>query len=181
MEVLGRGRGLHRLLDPHPGHSLLGPTPLLRRRLGVLGAATIPPPPATSTAGGLAALLITCIVAGVVTPILIGPVQDVTLRGQVYFAVAVGLLAGAYLARRLTGVQSVAWFWPAPFVVGVFGLCVAGINPVVMIPLEYRQLDTLPAWGLARALPVEMIGVGLVAALSLSGHPAPPDAEPAGE
>ena len=127
--------------------------------------------PAAERRQGLIALLITTIAAGVVTNILMGPAVGATLRGQVYFAVFVGLMAGAYLAMRVTNVRDPRWYWPAPFLLGFVGLVAAMINPALMLPPEYRQLNVIPAWGLARALPTEMVGVGLVGVLWLLHEP----------
>ncbi|MCK4343161.1 MAG: hypothetical protein KAY37_15710 [Phycisphaerae bacterium] len=124
---------------------------------------------------GTTALLITTAVAGVGMFILTGSATGATWRGQVYFAVALGFIAGTYLARRITKVRDPLWYWPAPLLLGVIGLLIAAINPALRLPDAYRQLDSIPAWGLARALPVEMVGVGLLAALWMLGAPATHD------
>ena len=59
------------------------------------------------------------------------------------------------------------WYLPVPLLLGVIGLMVAGANATLMLPAEYKHLDMKPAWGLARALPIEMIGVGLVVTLAM--------------
>lgn len=125
----------------------------------------------TEGRAGAAALLITLVIAGIGLLILTGPVVGQTYRGQVYFAVGVGFLVGAFAATRLTKVQNPIWYWPAPLILGVIGLVVAGIWPAVLLPDEYKQSDTIPAWGPARPLPIELVGVGLVAVLAPL-HPA---------
>lgn len=109
---------------------------------------------------GLMALGATTVVAGVAILLLMGPAQSWTLRGQVYFAVALGFFAGVFVACRLVSVRDALWFWPAPLVLGLMGVVAAGLGPGLMLPADCR-LDTLPAWALARPLPIEMVGVGL--------------------
>jgi len=124
---------------------------------------------------GVAALVVTTVVAGVVVFILTGPTAAATLRGQVYFAVLVGFFAGSFAAGRLVGASGALWYWPAPFLLGIIGLIVAGIDPALLLSDAYTR-DTIPAWGLTRALPIEMIGVGLVGALwLLRATPARPE------
>lgn len=124
----------------------------------------------------LAALVATVVVAGVATLILMGPPLAATYRGQVYFAVGIGLFAGVFVARRVMKASELTWFWLAPFLLGIVGLLVAGLRPYLMLPPEYQHINVIPAWGLARALPVEMVGVGLVGAFwMLRG---PPEAAP---
>jgi hypothetical protein len=130
-------------------------------------AAEFPPPQARAGRPKVLALLTSIIVAGIATVVLAGRPLGQTLRGQVYFAVGVGLLFGVWVAVHLTQVRTSLWYAPAPFILGIVGLVVAGSNPALMLPLEYRNLDILPAWGLSRALPIEMIGAGLVGALWL--------------
>ncbi len=122
-------------------------------------------------AGGLATLALVVIVATVVMGVLMGPAVSQTHRGQVYFAVLVAFFAGAFTARSVLGQQHQIWYWLAPFVVGLAGLIVAAAWPALMIPDTYRKLNLLPAWWLARPLPVEMVGVGLLAIIwSVGGH-----------
>jgi hypothetical protein len=121
--------------------------------------------PAEERRHGPVALLTTTVVAGVATLILMGPAVAATYRGQVYFAVGIGLFAGVFAAQRLVKTGGLLWFWLAPFVLGVFGVLLAALRPHLMLPLDYQHLDIIPAWSLARALPVEMVGVGLVGAL----------------
>lgn len=125
---------------------------------------------------GLVALLITVVAAGVLIFFLTGAALATTLRGQVYFAVGVGFLAAVYIARHFTKAEDAAWYWPAPLLLGVVGVLVAAWYPALMLPEAYQHLNTIPAWGLARALPIEMVGVGLVGTLwmlppAVSGDP----------
>lgn len=109
---------------------------------------------------GLAALAATVVVAGAAILLLMGPALGRTLRGQVYFAVAVGFFAGVFAACRLSAVRDALWFWPAPLLLGLIGVVAAGFWPALLLPAGW-QLDTVPAWALVRPLPVEMVGVGL--------------------
>lgn len=136
-----------------------------------------PPSAGTDAVSGLSALLIVAVVAGVAMFFLI-PAVGQTYRGQVYFAAALGFAGGAYAVRRVLHVRDPLWFCLAPLVVGIVGLVVAGLNPALRLPLEYRHLNVIPAWGLARALPVEMVGVGLLAGLWMLRPPSAEDEEP---
>jgi hypothetical protein len=117
----------------------------------------------TSWREGISALLVTAVVAGILMFILFGPREGHTRRGQVYFAVALAFILGVTAAQRLTRVHHAAWYWPAPFVVGIAGVLLAAFRPA--LPQPFHQLDMLPAWGLVRALPVEMVGVGVAAVI----------------
>ncbi len=112
---------------------------------------------------GIGATVICALVAAVAIIFLTGPAAGTTLRGQVYFAVGVGTAAGVFVAQRLFPVQQVIWYAIVPLLIGIVGVVVAALNPAIMIPEAYRLRDTIPAWGLVRALPIEMVGVGLVA------------------
>ena len=113
---------------------------------------------------GLLALLIATAVAGVAVSVLTGPPSGETYRGQVYFAVALGLFAGVFVAHRTVKVDDPIWYWPAPILLGIIGLVGAGVRPGLMLPPDCH-VNTIPAWGLSRALPIEMVGVGLVGTL----------------
>lgn len=117
----------------------------------------------TSWREGIFALLVTAVVAGFLMFILFGPREGHTRRGQVYFAVAVAFILGVMAAQRLTRVHHPLWYWPAPFVVGIVGVLLAALKPA--LPQPYQHLDVIPAWGLVRALPVEMVGVGVAAVI----------------
>jgi hypothetical protein len=121
--------------------------------------------PAEQRRSGLAALLATVVVAGLAALILMGPEVAATYRGQVYFAMGVSLFAGVFAAQRLAKTDGLLWAWLAPFLVGIVGLLLAALRPRLMLPPDYQHLNTIPAWNLARALPVEMVGIGLVGAL----------------
>lgn len=128
---------------------------------------------------GLKATLITAAVAGVVASVLLLPLTEWTRRGQVCFAVGLGFVAGVYAARQFSTERRLHWYAAAPLLLGLVGVVVAAISPALMIPENYRNLDQIPAWPLARPLPVEMVGVGLLIALWMLGAPAEPDKETA--
>lgn len=123
--------------------------------------------PAKREMSGPAALLVATVVTGIVVFFLAGPNLAEVRRGQVYFAVLVGTLLGTMAADRLTKVHEPLWYCLSPLAVGIIGLLVAAIRPGLMLPSEYQHVNSIPAWGLVRALPVEMMGVGLVGALWL--------------
>lgn len=120
---------------------------------------------ATDRVQGLAALAGASVILALALLLLSGPSYGSTQRGQVYFAVVVGGVIGVYAAARLFRVRHPIFFWPAPIVVGFIGALVAAFRPALLIPPEYNQLNHIPAWGLARPLPVEMVGVGVAACL----------------
>jgi len=134
--------------------------------------------PAAERRQGLSALLTTVVVAAIAVYILAGPGLGATYRGQVYFAVGVGLFAGVFVAQRLVKTRDPLWFWPAPLVLGVVGLIVAGVQPG--LGLQGYALNNLPAWGLSRVLPLEMVGAGLVGALWMLHAPSTDTARDAG-
>ncbi|GEM_PF-900303 len=138
---------------------------------------------------GVVALLVTAVLGGVAICILMGPAMARTYRGQVCFAVLVGSLAGSLAGRKLASLGVVGgsgggssrggpppndagaadqtvllWCAGAPFVLGVVGLVAAAIRPGLALP-PGCQLNIIPAWALSRALPVEMVGLGLVGTL----------------
>ncbi|MCH7871889.1 MAG: hypothetical protein IID33_09340 [Planctomycetes bacterium] len=125
----------------------------LRRALGLdLSAAEI--------RNGLLAMLVTAVVAGVLLLYLNGPRVGHTHRGQVYFAVAVAFLCGALVASKIVGTQHPLWYGLSPFLVGITGVILAGINPA--LPGSYANINVIPASGLVRALPIELVGVATV-------------------
>lgn len=130
-------------------------------------------------AAGLAALVITTVVSGVAIFFLMGPVTGKVLHGQVYFAVGLGCIAGVWAAGKLVKVHEPLWYWPVPLVLGVVALVVAAMQPELRLPEGYRFIDTIPAWQLARALPIEMVGVGTFAVLWMLGPPAAGESRPA--
>ncbi|MBI5866212.1 MAG: hypothetical protein HZB38_17215 [Planctomycetes bacterium] len=134
------------------------------------------PKPAKSTiADGLKAMLVCVAVAGVVLLVCAGPRSEWTRQRQIFFAVAAAFWLGVFAARQLTHVERAIWYLPAPLIVGVVGAIYAAMRPG--LPIPYDQINNIPAWGLVRPLPAEMIGVGLIAVLwSLK----PTGAQPAG-
>lgn len=120
----------------------------------------------TSPAGlrdGITALVVTVAVAATLVLILTGPRVGHTYRGQVYFAVAVAFIVGVLAGRRVSGARSFVWYVPGPLMVGIAGVLLAtwkpGLGPA------YENINVIPAWGLVRPLPIEMVSVGLVATL----------------
>ena len=103
------------------------------------------------------------LIAAVLVLILVGPRVGHTYRGQVYFAVAVGFIVAVLVARRVTGVRGIIWYLPGPLLVGLLGVLLAAWRPG--LGAGYEHINVIPAWGLVRPLPVEMVGVGLVAIL----------------
>ena len=114
---------------------------------------------------GLFALGTSTAVIVILMLFLTGPAEGHTYRGQVYFAVAVASVAGTYAARKITKARDAIWYWPAPLLAGLLGTLAAISKPDLLIPAAYRQLNSIPASGLVRVLPIEMMGVGLVATL----------------
>lgn len=105
------------------------------------------------------------LVAGVILVFLYGPPETATRRGQVYFAVAVASLAGTYAATRFSDARHPVWFVPAPLLTGLIATLVAAGNPGLLIPDEYNALNSIPAWGPVRALPLELTAVGGLATI----------------
>ena len=116
---------------------------------------------------GLTALVVTTAVTAIVAWILMGPRLGHTYRGQVYFATAVGCILGVFAAERVSHQRSIVWFLPAPILVGIIGVVYAAMRPGLAVP--YDNINVIPAWGLARALPIEMVSVGSVAILLTLG------------
>jgi hypothetical protein len=67
------------------------------------------------------------------------------------------------IAWRVGGARGLIWYLPGPFVVGVIGALVAAWRPG--LGPAYENVNVIPAWGLVRPLPVEMVSVGLVATI----------------
>jgi len=112
---------------------------------------------------GITALIVTAAVAAVLILILSGPRTGHTYRGQVYFAVAVSFILGVMAARRVTGTRRLIWYLPGPLIVGIVGALLAASKPG--LGPTYANISVIPAWALVRPLPIEMVGVGLVAIL----------------
>lgn len=111
----------------------------------------------------ITALIVTSAVAAILMLILTGPRIGHTYRGQVFFAVAVAFILAVMIARRVTGVRSFNWYIPGPLIVGIIGVLLAASKPG--LGTAYANINVIPAWGLVRPLPIEMVGVGLVAIL----------------
>ena len=116
---------------------------------------------------GMQALAISVVVAGVTTVVLAGPATQETLRGQVFFAVGMGFIAGVAAAKYVSHVTDPLWYLPGPLLLGIIGLLVATFSPGLQLPAAYRHLNVIPAWGLSRALPLEMVALGMVGTLWL--------------
>ena len=114
---------------------------------------------------GFLLLLIILGVASFLVPLLMGPAASQTRPLQVYFSVGVGLSLSLYLARRMISEAHVAAVWSAPLVLGIIGVIVAGLAPTLRVPAEFRAINSIPAWGLVRALPIEMTAMGIAAIL----------------
>lgn len=132
--------------------------------------------PAHSVPRGIAALVTCTAVAAVLVWVLTGPRAQWTRTGQVYFAVLVAFAVGVIAARQLTHVEHPLWYVAAPFVVGLGGL-VWTMTTGPSLPAPYDHLNIIPANGLVRALPVQLVGVGLTAVLWIAdgarGEPRP--------
>ena len=120
---------------------------------------------------GVFALLVTTLAGALLLFLLSGPREAHTWRGQVYFAVGVGFILAVLAAQRVTRVRHLIWYCPAPFIVGLIGAVRASLSPG--LPPPFDHLDMIPPWALVRPLPVEMVGVGLLAitwTLRTTGH-----------
>lgn len=113
--------------------------------------------------GGIFALLVTAAVAAALLFVLAGPRVGHTHRGQVYFAVAASFIIGVVVARRVVTVRGYIWYLPAPLIVGIAGVLLAMAKPA--LGAGYENINIIPAWGLVRPLPIEMVSVGLLAVL----------------
>lgn len=140
------GAHLHRMYTPNGKQTRLG------------GVFAIDAPRETRTAGLLYLLTLT-IVLTVLVPLLAGPRVAPTLRGQVYFAIAAAAYLGALAAQHVSAARDTIWHWPAPLFASLLGLIWATLRP--SLGGEYANINILPPNGLARALPVEMVSVGV--------------------
>jgi hypothetical protein len=111
--------------------------------------------------GGITVLVISAAVAAVLVYVLTGPHVAHTYRGQVYFAVAVAFVIAVLIGRRLTGVRDAIWYLPGPLIVGIVGVVLAIWKPGLGV--GYENINVIPAGGLVRPLPVQMVSIGLVA------------------
>ncbi len=114
---------------------------------------------------GLLAMGTTAAVFLVLMAVLTGPPLGQTLKGQVYFAVAVAAGVGAWAAVRVSRVDHPIWLVGGLFVAGLVAVLVAAVFPGLRIPSDYELLNTFPAWGPVRALPLELVSVGVVGVL----------------
>jgi hypothetical protein len=126
---------------------------------------------------GLLAVLIGCAATGLILWILSGGSTVPTRRGQVYFAVFVAGYAVPWVLRGTLGKTHPLWAWLVPALMSFVGLVVAGMRPALALSVEYAKQNIIPAWCLVRALPVEFLGVGLLATLWAQGALAVDDSE----
>lgn len=155
---------------------------VLRMATGPDGPSSENPPtlPRAERSEGITALMVSVAIALVVIMILMGARYGSTYRGQVYFAVYVAFMASTAIASQITGVRDFRWFWPAPFIVGVIGLLLAAMRPGFSPP--YDVVNTIPAWAPARALPLEMISIGMLGVCwPLRSLRPPPQSAPGGK
>ncbi len=126
-------------------------------RVALLGKAG----PPSDFRNEITALLINLAVAGTLMFILTGPRVGHTYRGQVYFAVAAAFALGTIVAGRVTGVRGMAWYLAGPPLLGIMGVLLAVARPG--LPGAYANINIIPAWGLVRPLPIQMVSIGTVA------------------
>lgn len=119
--------------------------------------------PRASLQNGLTAAAITIVVSALLISILSGPRISDTRHGQVYFSVAVGFILAVMTANRVCGVRDPIWYLPAPLIVGLLGVLYACAKPALGI--SYANINVIPANGLVRPLPIEMITVGIASIL----------------
>ena len=130
------------------------------RRLdrSLLSPAALDPHGELRTSGPMTLVTVVA-VAAVVVPILTGPQIGWTRHGQVYFALVAGFFVATLAGRRIGRARGLVWYAAAPFVVGLIGVVWAMLRPSP--GGAYARLDVVPAHGLVRPLPVEMIGTSL--------------------
>ncbi len=104
-------------------------------------------------------LAIVSVVAALLVPVLVGPRVGWTRHGQVGFAVVVAFFVATLVGRRFGGARGLLWYAVSPFVVGLVGLIWAMLRP--SLGGAYARLDNVPANGLVRPLPAEMVFLGL--------------------
>lgn len=95
--------------------------------------------------------------------LLSGPRIGQALRGQTYFAVAVGSILATLATYQLSRSLNPIWYWPAPLLAGLIGIVVAVFRPA--LPPPYDQLNIIPAWAPVRPLPLEWLAVGVPSSL----------------
>lgn len=109
------------------------------------------------------ALPVQVVVAGLLIWFLMGPRNQWTYHGQVFFAVGVAFWVATQASIYVVPDRAPAPRLVGPFVLGILGLIWAAASPAPAAP--YDHLNNLPAHNLARALPVEMIAVGMIAVI----------------
>ncbi len=85
-------------------------------------------------------------------------------RGQVFFALGAGFFVGAAVAQQIWAKGAACWYGLSVLIVALLGYSRAALNPVISAagPLEsYARLATTPPNDLARALPIEYMGMGV--------------------
>ena len=138
------------LVAAHAGIARVGPAAAVRGGI---------PLRISTASAGLPSAVVLCAAAWVLLLILTGPRDGWTYRGQVYFALFAAFSIGLYLSRQVLRSRAPAWYLVAPFLLGVGGLIYATLNP--RLPAPYQNINIIPATGVARALPLEMVAIGL--------------------
>lgn len=129
-----------------------------RLDLSLLRFETLDPHGELRTSGPMT-LATVVVVAAVLVPILVGPRVGWTRHGQVYFALIAGFFIAALAGRRVGRARGLIWYAAAPFIVGLAGVVWAMARP--SLGGTYAKLDVVPANGLVRPLPVEMVFTSL--------------------
>jgi len=101
------------------------------------------------------------VVAAVLVPILVGPRAGWTRHGQVYFALIAGFFVATLAGRHVGQARGLLWYAAAPLIVGLAGVFWAMARPSP--GGAYADIDVIPANGLVRPLPVEMVFTSLAA------------------
>ena len=112
---------------------------------------------------GLTATVVTLAIAAPILMILAGPRAAWTRHFQVIFATGAAFAVGTGLSVRLVGLARPMWYWIAPILLGVIGAIAAAVSPT--LPQPHEGLSNIPSSALTRPLPVQMVGVGLVATI----------------
>lgn len=102
-------------------------------------------------------------IAAALMLVLNGPRAMETHRGQVIFAVAAGFAAPILAGRSFLGWRDVSVCLLAPWLVGMLGVVWGLVRPG--LAPEYLRLGIIPVTPLVRALPVEMVAIGILAVL----------------
>lgn len=140
------GGYVHRTLTPNGKQTRLGPSFAIDC-------------PAQNRNAGILCLMTVTVVMVALTAVFTGPAVGPTLRGQVYFAIAASAYVGALIAHQVAPARDTIWYWPAPVFAGLIGLIWAMLRPG--LTGEYANINIIPPNGLARALPVEFVSVGV--------------------